>query len=277
MPGREGYNFVFIDETWIDTAYTAKYCWQNATTDGVTAPVSRRQRLIVVHGGSKEGFVPGALLIYKASSATSDYHSEINGANFLKRMKEKLLPNLKTKSAIIMDNASCHSVLTDKCPTLSTRKADIQKWLRDHDIPFEDDLLRPQLLALAKLQKPGPTYLIDNIVSGYGHEVLQLLPYHPDLNAIELILSQVKQIVVSRNMTHRINDVLQITTEAFEDIESSRWENACKHTDKCEEQYRSKDTAVDLAFDRLVINLADDTDSEATDTASEGEDSIDLL
>ena len=78
-------------------------------------------------------------------------------------------------------------------------------------------------------------------------------------------------------MTHRINDVLQITTEAFEDIDTSRRENACKHTDKCEEQYRSKDTAVDLAFDRLVINLADDTDSEATDTANEGEDSIDML
>ena len=111
----------------------------------------------------------------------------------------------------------------------------------------------------------------------YGHEVLRFPPYHPDLNAIELIWNPVKQTVASRNMTHRINDVLQITTEAFEDIETSRLENACKHTDKCEKQYRSKDTAVDLAFDRLVINLADDTDSEATDTVSEGEDSIDLL
>lgn len=232
----------------------------------------------MVHGGSKEGFVPvGPLLIYKASSASGDYHSKMNGANFLKWMKEKLLPNLKTKSAIVMDNASYHSVQTDKCPTSTTRKADIQKWLRDHDIPFEDDLLRPQLLALAKIHKPEPTYLIDNIVREYGHEVLRLPLYHPDLNAIELIWSQVKQIVASRNMTHRINDVLQITTEAFEDTETSRCENACKHTDKCEEQYRSKDTAVDLAFDRLVINLADDTDSEATDTASEGEDSIDML
>ena len=270
----EGYNFVFIDETCIDTAYTAKYCGWSTTTDGVTAPISRGQRLIVVHGGSKDGFVPGALLINKASSATGDYHSEMNGANFLRWMKEKLLPNLKTKSAIVMDNASYHSVQTDKCPTSTTRKTDIQKWLRDHDIPFEDDLLRPQLLALAKLYKPEPTYLIDNIVREYGHKVLR---YHPDLNAIELIWSQVKQIVASRNMTHRINDVLQITTETFENIETSNWKNACKHTDKCEEQYRSKDTAIDLAFDRLVINLADDIDFEVTDTASAGEDSIDLL
>ena len=124
---QEGYNFVFIDESWIDTAYTAKFCWQSVTTDGVTAPVSIGQRLIVVHGGSKEGFVPGALLIYKAPSATGGYHSEMNGANLLKWMKEKLLLNLKTKSAIVMDNASYYSVQTDKCPTSTTRKADIQK------------------------------------------------------------------------------------------------------------------------------------------------------
>ena len=54
---QEGYNFVFIDETWIDTAYTVVYCCQSATTDGVAVLVSRGQHLIVVHGGSKEGFV----------------------------------------------------------------------------------------------------------------------------------------------------------------------------------------------------------------------------
>ena len=155
---QESFNILFKDETWIDTAYTAKYCWQSATTDGVTAPVSRVQRLIVVHGGWKEGFVPGALLIYKASSATGDYHSEINGANFLKWMKEKLLPNLKTKSAVVMDNVSYHSVQTDKCPTSTTRKVDIQKCLGDNGIPCEDDHLKTQLLALAKRHKPEPTY-----------------------------------------------------------------------------------------------------------------------
>ena len=50
---QESFNILFIDETWIDTAYTVKYFWQSATTDGVTAPVSRVQRLIVVHGDEK--------------------------------------------------------------------------------------------------------------------------------------------------------------------------------------------------------------------------------
>ena len=59
-PEQGGYNFVFIDKTWIDTAYTVKNWSKSETTDGVTTPVNRGQRHIVVHGGSKEGFVPRA-------------------------------------------------------------------------------------------------------------------------------------------------------------------------------------------------------------------------
>ena len=73
---------------------------QGPGVTGVTIPTSRGQRLIVVHGGSKSGFVDGALLVYKASCSTGDYHNEMNGDIFLKWLTEKLLPNLKSKSAI---------------------------------------------------------------------------------------------------------------------------------------------------------------------------------
>ena len=60
-------NIVYIDETWIDTSYTAKYCWQSKDERGALLPISRGQRLIVVHGGGCTGFVPGALLVWKAT------------------------------------------------------------------------------------------------------------------------------------------------------------------------------------------------------------------
>ena len=121
-----GFDFVYIDETWVDTSYTAKFCWQSPEMDGIRIPVSKGQRLIIVHGGSSEGFVPGALLIYKASASTGDYHHEMNGDTFCKWLREKLLPNITKKSVIVMDNASYHSVQTKRCPSSSTRKADIQ-------------------------------------------------------------------------------------------------------------------------------------------------------
>ena len=75
---QNGFRLVYIDETWIDTAYTAKRCWQSKDTDGVLSPCNRVERLIVVHAGSKDGFIPGARLIYKAALSTGDYHNEMN-------------------------------------------------------------------------------------------------------------------------------------------------------------------------------------------------------
>ena len=79
-----------------------------------------------------------------------------------------------------------------KKTTSSSRKADIQQWLRDHNVQFENDMLRPQLLALAKAHKPPPKYVIDNLTKERGHEILRLPHYHPDLNPIELIWSHAK-------------------------------------------------------------------------------------
>ena len=64
--------------------------------------------------------------MYKASSCTGDYHKEMNAVNFTKWLTEKLIPNLPPQSAIVMDNASYHSVLVEKCPTTNTKKAEIQ-------------------------------------------------------------------------------------------------------------------------------------------------------
>ena len=60
-------NIVYIYETWIDTSYTAKYWWQSKDERGALLPISRGQRLIVLHSGGCKGFVPGALLVWKAT------------------------------------------------------------------------------------------------------------------------------------------------------------------------------------------------------------------
>ena len=86
-----GFTLVYIDETWIDTACCSKRCWQGPSTEGLVQPVSKGQRLIVVHAGCKDGFIPGAQLIYKASCNSGDYHNEMNGANFKKWVEQQLM------------------------------------------------------------------------------------------------------------------------------------------------------------------------------------------
>lgn len=70
-----------------------------------------------------------------------------------------------------MDNASYHSVPSESNPTSSTRKADLQEWLRKHNVPFDDAMLRPPLLAPANAHKPSPKYVIDNIAKEEEHGI----------------------------------------------------------------------------------------------------------
>ena len=118
--------FVYIDETWIDTAYSVKKCWQGPDTTGIISPCNRGQRIIVVNAGTKHGFVTGASLVYKAKSKTGDYHNEMDGANFTRWLEERLLQRLDEPSVIVMDNVSYHSMKVDKCPTSNSKKADLQ-------------------------------------------------------------------------------------------------------------------------------------------------------
>lgn len=112
-----GFELVYIDETWIHSAYCAKICQQGPTTEGVITRCNRGQRLIVLNAGNRNGFIPNACLIYKALATTGDYHGEMNGNNFTKWLTEMVLPNLNEPSAIVMDNASYHSMKLDKVPT----------------------------------------------------------------------------------------------------------------------------------------------------------------
>jgi len=94
---------------------------QSVDQPGPIPPCNRGQRLIVVHPGSHDGFIKGADLVYKATSRTGDYQSEMNKINFNKRLLEKLFPNLKHPSTIVLDNASYNSMQVDKCPNTSSK------------------------------------------------------------------------------------------------------------------------------------------------------------
>ena len=65
------------------------------------ASFSRGERLIVLHAGSKAGFLKGTELVWKAKSSTGDYQEEMIGDNFFKWVKEKLNPFLSPKSVLI--------------------------------------------------------------------------------------------------------------------------------------------------------------------------------
>jgi hypothetical protein len=113
----EGRQIFYLDESWVDSNLTFKKCWQSEEVKAVGADVNAGKRLIMVHIGSRAGFLQGAGLIYKAGSASGDYHCQMNSTNFEKWVREKILQNLPHSSAVVLDNAPYHSVQADKAPS----------------------------------------------------------------------------------------------------------------------------------------------------------------
>lgn len=185
---------VYLDETWINQNLSIERCW--TTDDGSVGPklkTGRGARFIILHAGGSEGFVPGALLMFRSKNgAKGDYHDAMDYPRFKIWFEEQLLPNIQKGSLIIMDNASYHSKIVNKAPTTSTKKADIINWLEANNILYDHLATKMKLLVLCKKNKDKQEYEIDNIAACHGHKVLRLPPYHCMFNPIELIWAQIK-------------------------------------------------------------------------------------
>lgn len=187
-------NVVFLDETWLNANHTVGKIWTDDTAHSSTkVPAGKGERLIILHAGSSQGFIPNCLLSFK-SKKTNEYHEEMNFEKF-KEWFTVLLQNLEEPSVIIMDNAPYHSVQLNKPPTSANKKAELIDWLQTNGIEANMQMLKVELLHLVQTHKPpAPTYVVDQMALEAGHQVIRLPPYHCQYNAIELIWAQIKGI-----------------------------------------------------------------------------------
>ncbi len=67
---------IYLNKTWLNVGESAGHIWTDGSRNPKQmAPVSRGERLIVLHAGSEAGWVPNALLILRTRGAGSfDYH-----------------------------------------------------------------------------------------------------------------------------------------------------------------------------------------------------------
>lgn len=199
----KGRHIYYLDETWV----TAGDC--TSKTTGSQNPAGKGKRLIVLHIGSEDGFVPGGLLCFE-SKKTTDYHEEMNGDTFYDWMTN-IIPRLKENSVFIMDNAPYHTVKKEKIPNTSTRKADIIKWLDEKGEVIDRPMVIALLLDVVKRIKPQyEKYVIDDLAETHYRKMLRLPPYHCKLNPIELAWASVKQHVKKNNSRFKLCDVKKL-------------------------------------------------------------------
>ncbi|XP_063386703.1 uncharacterized protein LOC134672680 [Cydia fagiglandana] len=172
---------VFLDETWYDTHDVANKGWtkedSNCTLD---APASRGKRIIILHAGSEDGWVDGALLLSAKNMAncSADYHEDMTAALFERWFENQLLPNIPAGSVIVMDNAPYHSRQKELVPCTNTKKGDIQKFLKKHQIDYPDKATKKMLLNIVKSKTFKKSYHVDEKAKERGCELICIIIIH---------------------------------------------------------------------------------------------------
>ncbi len=185
---------VYLDETFINKNHSSQFTWY-LEEDGpwVNKPSGKGPRLIIVHAITRDGWVPGAKLVFEAKKRTGDYHGQMNWDNFSRWFTEQLLPNIPAHSIIIMDNARYHNVLAEgSFPKSNSTKDELCAWLTRNNLPWTDDMLKPELYELCKRYAPAPEFQIDQLAEAAGHSILRTPQYHPELQPIETCWGIVK-------------------------------------------------------------------------------------
>ena len=118
-----------MDETWVNVSDTASNQWLPLDPlRGRRMPAGRGQMLMVLHAGWV--ILPGCDSVFWSKSIEGhDCHTEINAEVFIDWIKKQLMPDLPSKSLIVMDNASYHNTRQEgtEAPISNNRKGKMQE------------------------------------------------------------------------------------------------------------------------------------------------------
>ena len=270
---KEGWNPIYLDETWYDTHDVVRKCWDDKSEKCVvTDKVSKGKRVVICHAGSRSGFVPSALLLAgkNIKKAMADYHEDMNGNVFERWFQERLLPNLPPKSVIIMDNAKYHSRIHNKIPTMANLKQELVDFLKAKGVavpePPEKVPTKMVLIEWIKCLNIKNEYIVDRMAVAAGHQVLRLPPYHCCFNAIEMVWAQLKNKVRRANVYSSSPEaVIDLIRQSFNEISQENWSNYIDHVEEEEDKYWERDHIIEECIEPVIIALDDETDDEFYD------------
>lgn len=260
----QGRNIIFLDETWFDTHDIVKYGWVDESKNCcLNTPCSRGKRVIILHAGNENGFIPNALLLSAKNirNSSADYHEDMTADLFEKWIKEQLLPNIPPNSVIAMDNASYHSRILNKIPNMTTKKENILTFMHKKNMQILDKIPpKKQLIEKIKAQNFKNEYVVDEICSNHGHTVLRLPPYYCIFNPIEMVWASLKAELRKINQTPTLSAVVleNIRTVINNLDENNLWRNCVRHVVAKENEYYLLPP-----IEPIIINLEDDSSSDS--------------
>lgn len=142
---------------------------------------------------------------------------------------------------------------------MSSLKKDIQAWLPAKGFAWSSDMVKTELMKLVdNVNTGGDRYHVDCIAEAAGHVIVRLLPYHCQLNPIELVWSDVKGFVAIANKTFRLRDVEPLVWKGIMQVTAEKWKSYVEHVFNEEDVMRKLDHIIDDVVhygSTVVVNL----------------------
>ncbi|KOB70671.1 Uncharacterized protein OBRU01_14843 [Operophtera brumata] len=252
----EGRPAVFVDASYVDTT---------RTTEGTAKGSKKGERVMIVHAASDAGFLPNALLMFKAGTKSDD------NKNYDKWLRTQLIPNLPENAVVVVSKAPYFNKSEDAAPTSTSKRFIMESWLLEKGIPYYSTMLKPQLYKLICTYKCGfKQYKIDGILNENNHPVMRLPPYHPDLNPLEMVWAALKDYVAGKT-ARSVEAAKQLVHQKIIEI-NDEVSVLCKKTKSTEEEYSQSDVVIDTLTDEITIHVSDNESDDETDEDSGSED-----
>lgn len=220
---------------------------------------ARELRFNLMHAGSESGFLQGAehIMLCKKKTEESDSYEEW----FI----EKLLPKIPPNSVVVIDdNAPYHKKKEENIPDGTWKKLQIKNWLTSKNIQVNDFSQKKDLLAVVQDVRSmySTKHKIDEIAKQRGIILINLPPYHYELNPLNLIWGQVKCYVKANMKSFKIKKIKQLIREAFYTVTPVNWMNYIHHVRQMEDLLWTNDelraTNQNSNSNQTVTNLVDD-------------------
>lgn len=136
---------IYLDESFLPHHHGQQFSWFDEG-DFLERPSGSVRRGCFIHAISQQGLLENCLLAFEGKKSTGDYHGSFNFEVFYEWFQEQLIPNLPKKSGIVMDRATYHRVPEERIIPTQMRKLEIQEWLTEHNIFWEEHWLKPKLI-----------------------------------------------------------------------------------------------------------------------------------
>lgn len=248
-----GYKPVYLDESFLHHYHGHQFSWFSETIgDYLERPAGKGRRWCFIHAMLQTGLTSSTCYIFEAKKSTGDYHNMFNAPHFQEWWINQLMPNLPEKSVIIMDRATFHLVPEEQIIPTAMRKSDLQNWLTQKQVLWEEYWLKPQLIEQvnASIDKIP---IVQKIAAQKKHKVLLLPVHHPELNPIETLWAIVKNECgkLLRQGT-QFKQVREHLETAFNHITPETCQRLYDKVQKKEEEYWLTDVELDSLDEDII-------------------------